>query len=74
MNNTYGSCNKDICHTDTSMTERGVKVYATRRGLNNVSVRYNSGYVVQILQVKVNDKWVVYDKNQHEHLITGETK
>lgn len=44
-------------HYDTSKTERGAKNYATRNGLDNVSIRYNCGYHVQELAKKVGAKW-----------------
>ena len=57
MQNVYGVVKNDI-HTDVSNTERGAKIYATKNGYNEVSVRYNCGYTVQVIAKKVNNKWI----------------
>ena len=56
--NIYGSVINGI-HTDTSKTERGAKCYATRHGLDNISVRYNCGYDVDIVAFHHNGKWAL---------------
>jgi hypothetical protein len=56
MSNTYGVTDNGI-HYDTSKTLIGAKNYATRNGFKQVSVRFNYGYVVQVLAEKVNGKW-----------------
>lgn len=60
MNNTYGVLDSNNIHTDVSKTERGAKQYATRHGYTQVSIRYNSGYDVDIIAVKNGRKWVKY--------------
>jgi len=55
--NTYGVVYHGI-HTDVSKTERGAKCYATRNGYDIVSIRYNCGYVVEVIWRKENNKWV----------------
>lgn len=58
MQNIYGVTNSKGIHTDVSNTERGAKIYATKNGYNQVSIRYNCGYNVRIISVKVNNKWI----------------
>lgn len=59
MNNTYGIVNRDGVHIDVSKSEKGAKQYATRNGYDKVSIRYNSGYDVDIIAVKnKNGRWV----------------
>jgi len=60
MNNTFGVLNTDNAHIDVSKTERGAKQYATRNGYTKVSIRYNSGYDVDIVSVKKDKKWIKY--------------
>ena len=55
--NIYGVVNSEGVHIDTSNTERGAKIYATRNGYSKVSIRYNMGYVVRVLAEKVNGVW-----------------
>ena len=57
MENIYGVLSGGI-HTDTSRTERGAKIYATKNGFNTISVRYNCGYNVEIVAKKEGKKWV----------------
>tara|TARA_R110000851_G_scaffold322741_1_gene488931 strand:- start:450 stop:629 length:180 start_codon:yes stop_codon:yes gene_type:complete len=56
MDNVYGSVVSGI-HEDTSNSEQGAKNYATRHGLDNVSVRFNCGYHVEISWRKIGNKW-----------------
>lgn len=56
IDHVYGSTTNGI-HSDTSRTERGAKIYATRNGLDNVSIRYNAGYRVRIIAIKKDGKW-----------------
>lgn len=58
INNVYGVINSDGIHTDVSNSERGAKRYATLNGYNQVSIRYNLGYNVEIIAERVNKKWV----------------
>lgn len=58
VNNIFGVVNSDGIHTDVSNSERGAKRYATLNGYDKVSIRYNCGYVVEIVAVKKNKKWV----------------
>lgn len=53
----YGVLDKNDCHIDVSRTEKGAKRYATSHGYNKVSVRYNSGYIVEIVAEKIDGKW-----------------
>ena len=57
MQKTYGVLNNGI-HTDTSNSERGAKIYATKNGFNCVSVRFDSGYFVRIVATKQGKKWI----------------
>lgn len=54
----YGSTDNTNTHTDTSSTLLGAKQYATRHGLNNVSVRI--GYNITLLEYKQDNKWYTY--------------
>lgn len=54
----YGSTDNKNIHTDTSTTLLGAKQYATRNGLNNVSVRI--GYNVTLLEYKDSGRWYTY--------------
>lgn len=56
--NVFGVVNLEGIHTDVSNSERGAKRYATLNGYNKISVRYNGGYVVNIVAEKINKKWV----------------
>ena len=56
MNNVYGVIYDGI-HTDVSNSEKGAKNYATRNGYNEVSIRFNGGYNVQVIAKKINGKW-----------------
>ena len=59
MNNSiYGVCDSDLIHYDTSLTIRGAKRFATLNGYKYVSIRYNSGYNIDILFTKKNGKWL----------------
>lgn len=58
VNNIFGVVNSDGIHTDVSKSERGAKRYATLNGYNKVSIRYNCGYVVEVVAEKINKKWV----------------
>jgi len=58
-NNTYGVITgSDNTYVDTSNTLKGAKRYATINGYKKVGIRYNSGYVVKVLAIKFNNKWV----------------
>ena len=57
MQHIYGVLDRNDCHIDVSMTERGAKNYATRHGYKTVSIRYNCGYNVQVIAVKNGKKW-----------------
>lgn len=56
--NIYGVLDSNNCHIDTSKTLQGAKNYATRNGYDKVSIRYNSGYNVQVVAEKINNKWL----------------
>lgn len=56
---TYGIINADGIHIDVSKSEKGAKQYATINGYTKVSIRYNSGYHVDIIAVKnKNGRWI----------------
>ena len=55
--NIYGVLDKNDCHIDVSTSMKGTKRVATRYGYDKVSIRYNCGYHVDIVAVKVNNKW-----------------
>jgi len=55
--NIYGIVDNNGIHTDMSTSLKGAKRMATLRGYTKVSVRYNCGYVVQVLFERVNNKW-----------------
>lgn len=48
----YGVVTTDGAHIDVSRSEKGAKQYATRRGYDKVSIRYNNGYVVVVISIK----------------------
>ena len=54
--NTFGVISNGA-HVDTSTTERGAKIYATRNGFNLVSIRYNLGYNAEVIAEKLNGRW-----------------
>jgi Holliday junction resolvase-like predicted endonuclease len=56
--NIYGVVNSKNIHTDVAKTERGAKCYATRNGYKIISIRYNSGYHVDIIAQKSGGKWI----------------
>lgn len=57
MQSIYGVVNRDGVHIDTSKTERGAKIYATKNGYSKVSIRFNCGYIAGIIAEKVNGVW-----------------
>ena len=57
MHNIYG-ITVNGTHTDVSNTERGAKIYATKNGFDKISIRFNCGYNVRIIAIKVNNKWI----------------
>ena len=59
--NIYGVLDRNDCHIDVSTSLKGTKRYATRNGYTKVSIRYNAGYIADILFEKVNGKWVEYN-------------
>ena len=61
--NTYGIVTAGGEHIDVSKTEKGAKQYATINGYSKVSIRYNSGYDVDIIATKVKGRWIK-SKNQ----------
>lgn len=56
--NTYGVVNANGEHIDVSRSEKGAKQYATLHGYKKVSIRYNGGYTVAVIAVKINDRWI----------------
>ena len=63
MANIYGVINYIGEMIDVSNSERGAKNYATRNGYDLVSIRYDAGYYVDILFMKVAGKWQPYEAN-----------
>ncbi len=62
--NIYGVFNSEGAHVDVSKTEKGAKQYATRHGYNKVTIRYNSGYHVDIVAIKSkNGRWIKIANN-----------
>ena len=46
-NNTYGVLDHNNRHIDISNSLLSAKRYATKHGYNVVTIRYDSGYIVQ---------------------------
>lgn len=44
-------------HVDISKTEKGAKNYASRNGLNKVTIRFNCGYIAMEIAEKIKGKW-----------------
>jgi hypothetical protein len=59
--NIYGVLDRNDCHLDVSTSLKGTKRYATNNGYNKVSIRYNSGYDVDILFEKKDTKWIKFN-------------
>jgi plastocyanin domain-containing protein len=57
MKNTYGIISNGA-HIDVSNTEKGAKQYATKNGYTQVSIRYNGGYIAQVIAERKGAKWV----------------
>ncbi len=55
--NIYGIIS-DGAHIDVSKTERGAKLYATKHGYNQISIRYNLGYNAERIAQKINGRWI----------------
>ena len=60
MSKVYGVLDNARCHVDVSNSERGAKNYATRHGYDLVSVRANGGYDVDLVAMKIANKWQDY--------------
>ena len=57
-NNSYGIVTgPDNIYTDVSRTLKGAKRYATNHSYDKVGIRYNSGYHVKVVAIKINNKW-----------------
>lgn len=61
--NTYGVLSVNHGVIDVSKTERGAKIYATIHGYDKVYIRFNCGYVVELVSEKVNGKWKAINEN-----------
>lgn len=59
-NSIYGVINSEGIHIDVSKSLRGTKSYATKNGYNQISIRYNSSYIVKVIFEKKNGKWEKY--------------
>ena len=68
--NTYGINSEYQGYMDTSNTLHGAKLQATKEGYyNEVYVRYNNGYHVELVSTKVDNKWVdVYPTSKKENV------
>jgi len=55
--NTYGIINNEGIYYDTSFTLRGAKRYATINGYTRVGKRFDCGYHITELSIKINNKW-----------------
>jgi len=58
----YGVLTNDGTHTVVSKTEKGAKSYASMRGYKYVSIRYNGGYIAQVLAMKKGRGWIYIDE------------
>lgn len=56
--NIYGIVNSEGVHIDISQSLNAAKAYATKHGYKQVSIRYNCGYVCEIIAEKIQNKWV----------------
>ena len=54
---TYGIINNEGIYFDTSRTIKGAKRYATINGYTRVGKRFNYGYHITELSIKINNKW-----------------
>ena len=58
-NNSYGVVyGTDNIYTDVSKTLKGAKRYATLHDFDKVGIRFNSGYHVKVVAVKIDNKWL----------------
>lgn len=57
-------CGKDNVHIDVSTSLHATKIYATKLGLDTISVRHNGGYIVKEICWKRSGKWSVIDQGQ----------
>ena len=57
-NNTYGINSENSGYTDASNTLLGAKNYATRNGYNQVFIRFNGGYEVELAADKSMGYWI----------------
>lgn len=55
--NTYGIINNEGIYFDTSRTITGAKRYATINGYTRVGKRFDCGYHITELSIKINNKW-----------------
>ena len=53
----YGIIDSNGGHIDISKSLNAAKAYATKHGYKQVSIRYNCGYVCQIIAEKRQNKW-----------------
>ena len=61
MSKVFGVLDDNRCHVDVSNSERGAKNYATRNGYDLITARYNGGYGVYMVAMKIANKWQPYD-------------
>ena len=53
----YGIIDSNGGHIDISRNLNTTKAYATKHGYKQISIRYNCGYVCEIIAEKKNNKW-----------------
>jgi hypothetical protein len=53
----YGIIDSNGGHIDISRNLNAAKAYATKHGYKQISIRYNCGYVCEIIAEKTNNKW-----------------
>jgi hypothetical protein len=53
----YGIIDSNGGHIDISRNLNTAKAYATKHGYKQISIRYNCGYVCEIIAEKINNKW-----------------
>lgn len=55
---------KDGVHVDISTSLHATKIYATKIGVNTISVRHNGSYIAKEVYWKRNGKWTPLENGQ----------
>lgn len=58
MKNLWGVIDSKGTYIDVSKTQHGAKCYASRHGYKRIGCRFNGGYNIANVLVKVGKKWV----------------